>query len=122
MGEYAAYDAWASEWLYNARNLLTEDDKDTLNDIMADMMVKKNMTLSEFDPQWKEGVNGELILKMWCPCGRKARHRIRVPVTTAKLETPWRRNGPSFTVLTIAPSVDTGCWHGVIEDGEVKNA
>jgi hypothetical protein len=84
------------------------------------MTNKKLTPIAEFEPQWKEGVNGELILKMWCPCGRKSRHRIRVPITTTKLETPWRRNGPSFSLLTIAPSVDTGCWHGTIEEGMVS--
>jgi hypothetical protein len=92
-------------------------DKAVLNDIMAE-----NKGLSEFDPSWKEGVNGELILKMWCPCGRKSKHRIRVPITTVGKETPWRRNGPNFSTLTVAPVIDTGCWHGYIEDGSVRTA
>lgn len=92
------------------------------NSTEKDMPAKKLIPLSEFEPQWKEGVNGEMVLKMWCPCGRKSRHRIRVPITTIKIETPWRRNGPSFEYLTVAPNIDTGCWTGFIEDGQVRSA
>lgn len=90
----------------------------------AETMKTMNNTtpLSEFDPQWKKGVNGELVLKMWCPCGRKAKHRIRIPITTVGKETPWRRNGPNFNSLTVAPIIDTGCWHGYIEEGSVRRA
>lgn len=118
--EKSVIDSWCQDWLdrfpsnLQDAKMATTFEKEAMND--------RKMLLSEFDPQWKEGVNGELILKMWCPCGRKSRHRIRVPITTVKVETPWRRNGPSFGALTIAPSIDTGCWHGFIEDGQVRHA
>jgi hypothetical protein len=34
----------------------------------------------------------------------------------------WKRQGSTFETLTLAPSIDwsgSGCWHGIINQGEV---
>jgi hypothetical protein len=111
-------DSWCQDFIDIYGEKMHIDEKAFLNDVIAD----ERHNLNKFDPSWKEGVNGELILKMWCPCGRKSKHRIRVPITTVGKETPWRRNGPNFNTLTVAPVIDTGCWHGYIEEGRVRTA
>ncbi len=34
----------------------------------------------------------------------------------------WEVTGTGFHDLTLKPSIDTGCWHGYITNGEVINA
>lgn len=76
------------------------------------------MRLETLDARWKEGV-----LTFDCPCGKCA-GKLRVPTTHAAPETHpigmrWQASG-EFPNLTILPSVDAGCWHGFITNGEVS--
>lgn len=34
----------------------------------------------------------------------------------------WRATGTGYDDLTLEPSVDCGCWHGFVRNGEVTNA
>ena len=81
------------------------------------------MRLESLEPRWRAGV-----LTFDCPCG-KCVGRIRVPT---KLATPspsdiavnhhrWDVSG-EFPNLTLSPSVDAGCWHGFVREGEVTSA
>jgi hypothetical protein len=60
----------------------------------------------------------ELILTFDCPCG-KCGGRLRVPLDGAMTAKPtWAWNG-NLSDLTLHPSINSGCWHGWIKDGEV---
>jgi hypothetical protein len=34
----------------------------------------------------------------------------------------WTASGTGYMDLTLSPSIDTGCWHGWVKNGEVTNA
>jgi hypothetical protein len=75
------------------------------------------MKLSDFDPRVKGG-----FLIFDCPtCTPKGdAHGIRVPLAPAQDShgQSWQHSG-NFPDLTLHPSVDAGCWHGWIRDGEM---
>jgi len=72
------------------------------------------MRLESLNARYRNG-----ILVFDCPCGKCA-GKLRVPTTEAtpdgKLQ--WAVSG-EFPNLTLTPSVDAGCWHGHIVDGNL---
>jgi Family of unknown function (DUF6527) len=64
----------------------------------------------------------ESYLVFDCPCG-KCGGRIRVNVgpefTNRDGRPVWQMTG-SFPNLTLNPSINAGCWHGHIVDGEIQ--
>ena len=73
------------------------------------------MKLRDFSPVLKD--SGFLVFD--CPCG-KCGGRIRVALAPTKDShgQSWQHFG-NFPDLTLHPSVDAGCWHGWIWDGEM---
>lgn len=72
------------------------------------------MYLKEFEPSFKNG-----ILMFICPSCKT--HRVRVPIC------PYRdRNDGCWTMtgelpnITVTPSINIGCWHKNIVEGEFK--
>ena len=82
-------------------------------------------------------------LILWCPCGYGNRaypidgarpHGLLVPFRDrgvpdgfgplsrdGKTRPRWRIvGGDSLETLTLEPSIDAGCWHGHITNGEIK--
>lgn len=75
--------------------------------------------LSALEPNLKEG-----FLSFWCPvCRDDSAHKIRVPLAPTKdrYEQSWQHSGECPDTLTLTPSVDAGCWHGYIQNGELTN-
>jgi hypothetical protein len=77
------------------------------------------MRITDFDPRWKAGV-----LVIDCPCGKcGGRIRVRTQLAEGPKQTGdehiWQVSG-EFPDLTLTPSVDAGCWHGFITNGDVK--
>lgn len=77
------------------------------------------MRLETLEPRWKNG-----ILVFNCPCGKcGGRLRARTQLATGpKLtgdEHVWQVSG-EYPNLTLHPSVDAGCWHGWIKNGEAS--
>ncbi len=76
------------------------------------------MKITDLDPRWKDG-----ILVIDCPCG-KCGGKIRIPTTLYRGQGQtgdsykWQVSG-EFPNLTLHPSVNAGCWHGFIKDGEI---
>jgi hypothetical protein len=70
------------------------------------------MRLETLHPRLKENV-----LVFDCPCGQCG-GRVRVPVADEKVEGKWKTTG-IFPNLTLDPSINAGCWHGNITNGEV---
>ena len=69
--------------------------------------------LADLDPKIAENV-----LTFDCPTCRD--HRIRVPLHPRQDHTgrAWSHFG-TIAELTLTPSVDTGCFHGLIQGGNV---
>lgn len=76
------------------------------------------MRLSELDPKLANG-----FLRFDCPvCSTKGdSHAIRVPLApqTDRWGQSWHYSGEYPESLTLSPSVDAGCWHGNITNGEI---
>jgi hypothetical protein len=75
------------------------------------------MKLSELNPQYVSG-----ILMFDCPTCTKTdyTHKIRVPLApTVSNGKSWQHTGEFPDTLTLTPSVNAGCWHGNITNGEV---
>jgi Family of unknown function (DUF6527) len=87
--------------------------------------------LTDLNPVWTtpEGghePNGVRILVIDCPCGQK--HRRRIPLGQPKMkefrdaETTcfvWQCTSYDLAGMTLYPSLDFGCWHGYVKNGEL---
>ncbi len=78
------------------------------------------MRLTELEPQ----ISGAGILTFWCPnCKNTEAHKIRVPLAPAVTNgNSWQHSGQSVENLTLHPSVDAGCFHGYITNGDITPA
>lgn len=77
------------------------------------------MRLSDLNPK----LSDSRILRFDCPTCRD--HGIRIPITGAdpnKNGFVWAAEGEFPDTVTLTPSVDAGCWHGFICNGEVTSA
>lgn len=76
------------------------------------------MRLSELDPKLADG-----FLRFDCPVCSLANdcHAIRVPLAPAvdSRGQSWQHTGEFPETLTLKPSINAGCWHGYITNGEV---
>jgi hypothetical protein len=56
-----------------------------------------------------------------CPsCAMQYPHRIRVPIApTVFSGFSWQSAGTFPETFTVTPSIDAGCWHGNITNGEL---
>jgi hypothetical protein len=77
------------------------------------------MKLSELDPKLSDSG----FLRFDCPACSKSwnAHGIRVPLAPAVdgRGQSWQHTGAFPDSLTLTPSVDAGCWHGRIVNGEI---
>lgn len=76
------------------------------------------MKLKDLDAKLNENV-----LTFDCPsCKDQNAHKIRVPLSPAtdRHGQSWNHGGEFPETLTLQPSVDAGCWHGWITNGEVR--
>jgi hypothetical protein len=77
------------------------------------------MKLSELDPKLSD--NG--FLRFTCPVCSKVgnAHGIRIPLapTVDKYGHSWKHSGEFPDSLTVTPSINAGCWHGWITNGDV---
>lgn len=73
------------------------------------------MKLSNLNPK----LGSDSVLVFDCPCG-KCGGRIRVPLAPAtdSKGQSWQHTG-ELANLTLVPSVNAGCWHGHIQNGEI---
>jgi hypothetical protein len=71
------------------------------------------MRLTDLDPKLTA-----LTLRFDCPaCSLAGKsHGIRIPVAGSH----WTVSGEFPDSLTVLPSIDSGCWHGFITNGEVR--
>jgi hypothetical protein len=71
------------------------------------------MRLIDLDPKLTT-----TTLRFDCPtCTRVGySHGIRIPVTGSH----WALPGEFPHSLTVTPSIDAGCWHGFITNGEIR--
>ena len=74
------------------------------------------MQLSELNPKITE--SGFLVFD--CPCS-KCGGRIRVPLHPAQDRDgqSWSHSG-NLENITLQPSVNAGCWHGFISNGQIS--
>jgi uncharacterized protein DUF6527 len=75
------------------------------------------MLLSELEPKLTSDV-----LTFDCPvCKGEDSHRIRVPLKPRVDHTglAWDHSG-DLENMTLHPSVNAGCWHGHVTNGEIK--
>lgn len=74
-----------------------------------------SIKLSDFEP--KITPNG--FLTFICPTCKD--HKIRVPLEPQKDSRgqSWKHQG-ELPNLSLQPSIDAGCWHGNIVNGELK--
>lgn len=77
------------------------------------------MKLCELDPKLdKSG-----FLRFDCPvCSKNGNtHGIRVPLAPALdgQGHSWQYTGEFPNTLSLMPSIDVGCWHGFITNGEI---
>lgn len=76
------------------------------------------MKLSELEPK----LSDTGVLRFWCPvCTGDKTHGVRVPLAPAtdKDGQSWQHTGQFPDTLTLHPSINVGCWHGHIVDGEI---
>lgn len=75
------------------------------------------MTLADVDARIKGGFLIFDCPNPECPNGR---HGIRVPLAPQvdRHGQSWQHSG-ELPNLTLTPSVDAGCWHGFIRNGEL---
>lgn len=72
------------------------------------------MRLSELSPKLVAD-----ILVFDCPCGNCG-GRVRVPLTPLiENGRSWQHSGEFLDSLSLTPSVNAGCWHGHITNGEI---
>ena len=80
------------------------------------------MRLSELDPK----LSDTGYMRFDCPvCSTKGNaHAIRIPLSPAVDQhgQSWQHTGAFPDSLTVNPSVNAGCWHGWIKNGEVLGA
>ena len=78
------------------------------------------MRLTELDAK----LTDDGILKFDSPsCTRSGNpHAIRVALAPAKTAAgaAWHHTGKFPDTLTLEPSINAGCWHGYITNGEVR--
>jgi hypothetical protein len=74
--------------------------------------------LSDFDPRMRGG-----FLVFDCPtCAPQGNaHGIRVPLAPQQDQhgQSWQYSGEFPETISLTPSVDAGCWHGFITNGDV---
>lgn len=74
------------------------------------------MRLSSLDPK----LSDNKVLRFDCPkCsqpGINNCHAVRVPLEGSH----WTYSGEFPETLTVMPSIDIGCWHGFISNGDVS--
>jgi hypothetical protein len=71
------------------------------------------MKLSELNPK----IESVRVLVFDCPCG--GGHKLRIPIGSEKDQ--WEMTGKLET-LTLRPSIEAGCWHGFVTNGEIVTA
>ena len=80
------------------------------------------MKLRDLDPKLSD--NG--VLRFDCPtCTPNGNaHGIRVALAPAvdRHGQSWQHTGEFPDTLTLSPSVNAGCWHGTIVNGEISGA
>lgn len=71
------------------------------------------MRLSELDPKITADT-----LRFDCPAclGTSHQHGIRIPMVGGD----WTVSGDFPDAITVHPSIDAGCWHGFIKNGEIS--
>jgi len=69
------------------------------------------MKFSDLNPRMAE----HNVLTMDCPCGQG--HRIAVPLDDPR----WKASGSFPDSFSVTPSIDAGCWHGNITNGEISH-
>jgi len=78
------------------------------------------MRLSELDPKLSDSG----WLRFTCPvCSLKGNaHGVCIPLAPAvdRYGQSWQHTGEFPETLSVTPSIDVGCWHGFITNGEVK--
>lgn len=76
------------------------------------------MKLRDLQPRF----NGRFLV-FDCPCG-KCGGRIRVALAPQQDSQgqAWNYTGEFPDSLSLTPSVNAGCWHGYITNGEVRPA
>jgi hypothetical protein len=86
--------------------------------------------LTDLNPVWTtpEGgrePNGVRILVIDCPCGSGHRHRVRLgqPGMSSFTDNEtgvfvFQCSTYDLAGMTIYPSLDWGCWHGFVKEGE----
>lgn len=76
------------------------------------------MTLRDLNPKLSGG-----FLRFDCPVctANDNAHKIRVPLAPAtdRFGQSWQHTGEYPDTLTLRPSIDAGCWHGHITNGEI---
>ena len=81
--------------------------------------LEAEMKLRDLDPKLSDSG----ILRFDCPtCSPKGNaHGIRVPLAPAvdKYGQSWQHTGEFPDTLTLTPSVNAGCWHGSIKNGDI---
>jgi len=76
------------------------------------------MRLKDLDPKLSDAG----FLRFCCPvCTPKGNaHSIRIPLApTEHKGLSWQHTGEFPDTLSVTPSINAGCWHGSITDGEV---
>ena len=77
------------------------------------------MRLTELNPKLSDSG----FLRFDCPvCSPKGdAHGIRVPLAPARDQygQSWQHTGVFPDSITVTPSVNAGCWHGFIRNGEI---
>lgn len=80
---------------------------------------EKTMKLQDLDPKLSDSG----ILRFDCPvCSAVGNsHGIRIPLAPAidRHGQSWEHTGIFPESLTVNPSIDAGCWHGHIVNGEI---
>ena len=82
------------------------------------------MKLRDLDPRLRGGdLASGAFLVFDCPaCSPKGdAHGIRVPLAPKVDQNgqSWQHSGEFPDTLTLSPSINAGCWHGWIENGEI---
>lgn len=77
------------------------------------------MRLTDLNPKM---FNGDKFLRFDCPtCKGDNQHCIGVAIlpNVDHNGRGWTKTGEYPDTLTLSPSIDTGCWHGHIVNGEI---
>lgn len=64
--------------------------------------------LLDYNPKF---IGNKLGIIFTCPACKD--HKIRITFDR------WTFTGSDFTNITLSPSINVGCWHGIIEKGKI---